>query len=75
MPYPWILPRGSWRKRLYFHRTVEMKQPQTITEPSVFPLELQGKSINHFYNTAFKKESAIFYDAAFLLWKGFGNIW
>ena len=21
------------RKRLYFHRTVEMKQPQTITEP------------------------------------------
>ena len=24
------------------------------------------KSINHFYNTAFKKESAIFYDAAFL---------
>lgn len=33
------------------------------------------KSINHFYNTAFKKESAIFYDAAFLLWKGFENIW
>ena len=23
----------NWRKSPYFHRTVEMKQPQTITEP------------------------------------------
>ena len=41
----------------------------------LFLWSFKEASINHFYNTAFKKESAIFYDAAFLLWKGFGNIW
>ena len=31
------------RKRLYFHRTVEMKQPQTLTEPK--EKALRGKRI------------------------------
>ena len=69
---------------LYLHSTVEI-QPFS----PVFPLaesiakvfcrlslwRFKEKSINHFYNTAFKKESAIPYETAFLLWKGFGNIW
>ena len=32
-PQPWSPPKGKLEKRLYFHRTVEMKQPRTMTEP------------------------------------------
>ena len=41
----------------------------------LFLWSFKEKSINHFYNTTFKKESAIPYETAFLLWKGFENIW
>ena len=34
MLQPWSPPRGNLEKRLYFHHTVEMKQPRTTTGPS-----------------------------------------
>ncbi len=29
MPQPWLPQKGKLEKRLYFHRTVDMKQPHT----------------------------------------------
>ena len=37
--------RKTGEKRLYFHRTIEMKQPHTMTEP--FHLEECGFRFNH----------------------------
>ena len=33
MPQLWLLQKRKLEKRLYFHRTVDMKQPYTIPDP------------------------------------------
>ena len=41
---PWLGFRQgeNWRKRLYFHRAVEMKQPHTMTMPFVLSIRKWG---------------------------------
>ena len=43
MPQLWNPSTKNLRKILYFHHTVEIKQPYAMIEPSFIPLELQGK--------------------------------
>ena len=44
MSWPWFRQGENRRKRLYFHHTVEMKRPHTITEP----IEIQRIRIGFF---------------------------
>ena len=44
--------RKTEEKRLYFHRTIEMKQPHTMTEP--FHLEECGFRFNHRHENIYK---------------------
>ena len=58
MPWPWSLPRGKPEKRPYFHRTVEMKQPHTITEPKKYTGAAAGRKRFRTKGTKCKKDGS-----------------
>ena len=48
IPLLWIQPRGNWRKRLHFHRAVEIRQPHAMTDPFLkVPKEQPAKCLSH----------------------------
>ena len=63
--------RESWRKRLYFHRAVEMKQPHPLTEPSK-TIASYGRS--HLLKNCFSTEKTTRLMVA-SLWEQCWQIW
>ena len=63
--------RESWRKRLYFHRAVDMKQPHPLTEPSK-TIASYGRS--HLLKNCFSTENTTRLMVA-SLWEQCWQIW